>query len=60
PHFCSMKITQEVRDFAAKEGVSEEKALAVGMSEKAREFVESGSEIYQGNLPDGAAGGDHN
>ncbi len=30
------------------------------MSEKAREFVESGSEIYQGNLPDGAAGRDHN
>ncbi len=51
PHFCSMKITQEVRDFAAKEGVSEEKALAVGMSDKAREFVESGSEIYHGNLP---------
>ncbi len=54
PHFCSMKITQEVREFAAKEGVSEEKALAVGMSEKAKEFVEKGSEIYHGNLPDGA------
>jgi phosphomethylpyrimidine synthase len=54
PHFCSMKITQEVREFAAKEGVSEEKALAVGMSEKAKEFVENGSEIYHGNLPDGA------
>ncbi len=54
PHFCSMKITQDVREFAAKEGVTEEKALAVGMAEKAKEFVESGSEIYQGNLPDGA------
>jgi len=54
PHFCSMKITQEVRDFAAKEGIETEKALAVGMSEKAKEFVEKGSEIYQGNLPEGA------
>jgi phosphomethylpyrimidine synthase len=38
PHFCSMKITQEVRDFAAAQGVSAEKALAVGMQEKAEEF----------------------
>ncbi len=52
PHFCSMKITQDVREYAAKEGVTEEKALAVGMAEKAKEFVESGSEIYKGNLPD--------
>jgi phosphomethylpyrimidine synthase len=49
-----MKITQEVREFAAEEGVSEEKALAVGMSVKAKEFVKSGSEIYHGNLPEGA------
>jgi phosphomethylpyrimidine synthase len=48
PHFCSMKITQEVRDYAAKQGVEAEKALAVGMSEKANEFVASGSEIYHG------------
>ncbi|MFV0387699.1 MAG: phosphomethylpyrimidine synthase ThiC [Pyrinomonadaceae bacterium] len=54
PHFCSMKITQDVREYAAKEGVEEEKALAVGMAEKAKEFVETGSEIYHGNLPDGA------
>ena len=53
PHFCSMKITQEVREFAAKEGVEAEKALAVGMAEKAKEFVETGSEIYHGNLPEG-------
>jgi len=51
PHFCSMKITQDVREFAAKQGVSEERALAVGMSIKAREFVELGSEIYQSNEP---------
>jgi phosphomethylpyrimidine synthase len=53
PHFCSMKITQDVREYAAKEGVEAEKALAVGMAEKAKEFVDKGSEIYQGNLPDG-------
>ena len=54
PHFCSMKITQEVREYAAKEGVEAEKALAVGMAEKSKEFVETGAEIYHGNLPDGA------
>ncbi|MCW5962330.1 MAG: phosphomethylpyrimidine synthase ThiC [Pyrinomonadaceae bacterium] len=54
PHFCSMKITQEVREYAAKEGVEAEKALAVGMAEKAKEFTETGSEIYHGNKPEGA------
>jgi len=54
PHFCSMKITQDVREFAKEQGVAEEKALAVGMAEKAKEFVATGSEIYHGNLPDGA------
>ncbi len=49
PHFCSMKITQDVREYAEQQGVEAEKALAVGMSEKAREFVRSGAEIYQGN-----------
>src|SRR5690606_26109 len=48
PHFCSMKITQEVREFAAEHGVEAEKALAVGMSEKAKEFVSTGGEIYHG------------
>ncbi len=47
PHFCSMKITQDVREYAAQQGVEEEKALAVGMSEKAKEFVDSGGEIYK-------------
>ncbi|CAL8474507.1 phosphomethylpyrimidine synthase ThiC [Caballeronia sp. S22] len=47
PHFCSMKITQDVRDFAAKQGVSEHEALAKGMETKAIEFVKKGSEIYQ-------------
>jgi phosphomethylpyrimidine synthase len=47
PHFCSMKITQEVRDFAASLGVSEEKAVETGMEEKSREFVREGAEIYR-------------
>jgi phosphomethylpyrimidine synthase len=46
PHFCSMKITQDVRDFAANQGVSEEDALVKGMEEKAQEFVAKGAEIY--------------
>ena len=47
PHFCSMKITQDVRDYAAGKGIAAEKALAAGMQEKAEEFKQSGSEIYQ-------------
>ncbi len=47
PHFCSMKITQEVRDYAAKQGISEVAALKQGMEVKAIEFVKSGAEIYR-------------
>lgn len=50
----SIKITQDVREYAEKQGLEAEKALAVGMSEKAREFVDKGSEIYQANLPERA------
>jgi phosphomethylpyrimidine synthase len=46
PHFCSMKITQEVRDYAAKQGIDEEGALAAGMREKSEEFKDGGAEIY--------------
>ncbi len=46
PHFCSMKITQDVRDYAAKQGVDESQALEIGMQEKAVEFVKKGAEIY--------------
>ncbi|PTR09971.1 hydroxymethylpyrimidine synthase [Nitrosospira sp. Nsp5] len=46
PHFCSMKITQDVRDYAASQGVSENQALEKGMEEKAIEFVTKGAEIY--------------
>ena len=54
PHFCSMKITQEVREYAAKENIEAEEALAAGMAEKAKEFTKKGNEIYQGNIPEGA------
>jgi phosphomethylpyrimidine synthase len=47
PHFCSMKITQEVREFAKSQGVSEMEALAKGMETKAVEFVQGGGEIYR-------------
>ena len=55
PHFCSMKITQDVRDYAKAQNIEAEKALAVGMSEKAKEFVATGSEIYHGT-PEGSDG----
>ncbi len=47
PHFCSMKITQDVRDYADKLGVDEQAALSKGMQEKAIEFVKKGAEVYQ-------------
>ncbi len=52
PHFCSMKITQDVREYAKNQNLEEEKALAAGMSQKAAEFVATGSEIYHGNKPE--------
>ncbi|MGB4674497.1 MAG: phosphomethylpyrimidine synthase ThiC [Azovibrio sp.] len=47
PHFCSMKITQDVREFAAQQGIAEAEALEKGMAEKAVEFVKTGAEIYR-------------
>jgi predicted nucleic acid binding AN1-type Zn finger protein len=46
PHFCSMKITEDVRKFAAEQKLSEADALKAGMEQKAREFTEAGAEIY--------------
>jgi len=46
PKFCSMKITQEVRDFAAAKGLSEQDALAAGMAQKSDEFKAAGGEFY--------------
>lgn len=47
PHFCSMKITQDVRDYAANLNISEQEAITKGMQEKSIEFVKKGSEVYQ-------------
>jgi phosphomethylpyrimidine synthase len=46
PHFCSMKITEDVRKYAAEKGLTEDAALAEGMAEKSKEFVETGAEVY--------------
>jgi phosphomethylpyrimidine synthase len=46
PHFCSMKITEDVRKYAAEQGVTADEALRTGMEQKAREFTKSGAEIY--------------
>jgi phosphomethylpyrimidine synthase len=42
-----MKITQDVRDYAAQQGIADEQALAQGMAEKSAEFVQGGAEIYR-------------
>ena len=47
PHFCSMKISEDVRQYAAEQGLTEEDALRKGMEEKSKEFVEKGAEVYQ-------------
>jgi phosphomethylpyrimidine synthase len=41
-----MKITEDVRRYAAEQGLSEDQALRAGMEEKSREFTESGAEVY--------------
>ncbi|MCA9464001.1 MAG: phosphomethylpyrimidine synthase ThiC, partial [Nitrospira sp.] len=46
PHFCSMKITQDVRDYAAQQHLSEEAALSKGLEEKAEEFRKAGGDLY--------------
>ena len=43
---CSIKITEDMRKYAADQGVSEQEALQEGMEEKSREFAEKGSELY--------------
>jgi phosphomethylpyrimidine synthase len=47
PHFCSMKITQDVRDYARENGLDENKAISAGMAEKAKEFRSQGAEVYK-------------
>ena len=46
PHFCSMKISEDVRKYAAEQAISEEEALQKGMEEKSKEFMEAGAEVY--------------
>ena len=47
PHFCSMKISQDVRDYAAEKGIKDEQeALLKGMYEKSQQFVKEGADIY--------------
>ena len=46
PHFCSMKITQDVRDYAEQKGMEEAKALDEGMKEMSKSFKDKGGEIY--------------
>src|SRR5215471_2094178 len=46
PHFCSMKITEDVRKYAAEQGIGDDEALNKGMEEKSKEFVAKGAEVY--------------
>jgi phosphomethylpyrimidine synthase len=46
PHFCSMKITEDVRQYAESHGYDEEEALKKGMEEMAETFVQKGAEVY--------------
>ena len=47
PHFCSMKITQDVRDYARDKGLDDQSAISSGMAEKAEEFRSQGAEVYK-------------
>ena len=47
PHFCSMKITEDVRKYAEEKALDEQAAIEVGMKEKCEEFKKAGLEIYQ-------------
>jgi phosphomethylpyrimidine synthase len=46
PHFCSMRITQDIRDYAEQHGLDEQQVIQVGLEDKAREFREHGGEVY--------------
>ena len=46
PHCCSMKITEDVRKYAAEQGIAEEEALKKGMEAKSKEFVDKDAEVY--------------
>jgi phosphomethylpyrimidine synthase len=46
PHFCSMKITEDVRQYAAQQGISEDEGIQQGMADKSAEFLKTGAELY--------------
>lgn len=46
PKFCSMRITQDIREYARQKGLDEEQAIRVGLAEKAKEFRDTGGELY--------------
>ena len=46
PHFCSMKITEDVREYAAERGLKDEEAIEAGMKEMSEEFIGAGGEVY--------------
>ena len=46
PHFCSMKITEDVRKYALEQGIAEEAALKKGLEAKSKEFIAQGAEVY--------------
>ena len=50
PHFCSMRITQDVREYAARKGLAEDQALEQGLQEKAEEFRRAGASVYVGGI----------
>ena len=51
PKFCSMKITQDIRDYAREQGIAETDAVQQGLESKAKEFAEKGSELYVQEAP---------
>ena len=46
PHFCSMKISQDVRDYAKQKGIEDSAAIQDGMDEKSKQFLDEGADIY--------------
>jgi phosphomethylpyrimidine synthase len=46
PHFCSMKITEDIRRFAENQGIAEQEAITVGMEQKSQEFKDKGLDVY--------------
>jgi phosphomethylpyrimidine synthase len=51
PKFCSMRISQDVRDYAEALGVGAEQAVEIGLKEKAQQFVDEGSQLYRAPDP---------